>query len=85
MPKLKYTKRDAIGTSLLMELELRERIKEKQIEADFNEGLQSSCKGCSFLEIVDKNERKVRCPYLVTNECLISSINKRGVKSAKKI
>lgn len=38
--------------------------------------LPEQCKSCSFLEVINLDKKKVYCPYLIKNECLIGSINK---------
>ena len=33
--------------------------------------LPEQCKGCSFLEVIDLDNQRVRCPYRVKERCLI--------------
>lgn len=36
-----------------------------------NKELEDSCKNCSFLEVINLNEKKVYCPYRIKERCLI--------------
>ena len=36
-----------------------------------NKELPEQCKNCSFLEVINLNEKIVYCPYMIKNKCII--------------
>lgn len=47
--------------------------KEKKIKL-LKEQLDNYCKNCSFLEIINLKDQKVRCSYRIKNKCLLKNI-----------
>lgn len=55
-------------------LEEEEEMKEKQKKAMFDKLLKRVypyCYKCPFLEILDRDKQKVRCPYMVKERCIL--------------
>lgn len=46
------------------------RLYEKKLKL-IREQLPIKCRSCSFLEVINLNEQKVRCPYMVKDKCLL--------------
>lgn len=46
------------------------RLYEKKLKL-IREQLPSTCKDCSFLEVINLDKQVVRCAYLVKDKCLI--------------
>ncbi len=63
-----------------MLLDIQERNIEKEQLNKLKEHLPKQCKNCSFLEIIDLKNMKVKCFYRVTDKCILSRENKGNLE-----
>lgn len=51
-------------------LDVQEKNINRELRYNLIKNLPEQCKNCSFLEVIDLKNQKVRCFYLPKNECL---------------
>ena len=71
--KCKVCKLDSCKEVIKM-IEIQEKNIRKEKLEKLNKQLPKICRNCSQLEIIDLDNMKVRCVYLVKNECLIGGM-----------
>ena len=67
--KCKVCKLDSCKEVMQM-LNIQEKHTNKELEERLIKNLPEPCKKCPFLEVLDLRRQKVKCFYLVKNECL---------------
>lgn len=67
--KCKVCKLDSCKEVIQM-LYIQEKHINKELKERLIKNLPGPCKKCPFLEVIDLKHQKVKCFYLVKNECL---------------
>lgn len=57
---------------LLEESMKKYNMREDRIKLIINSQLPTECVDCPFLQIINLEQQKVRCPYRIINKCLLN-------------
>ena len=71
--KCKNCKLDSCKETIKLIEDQEKDIQEKLLKKLYKD-LPEQCRHCSFLEVIDLRHQKVRCFYLIKNECLKGAV-----------